>query len=399
MIVPAGLLLLLGALGIGLPQVMRAKMVTEDQGRSVALHAHRFDAGDRAVTGTTRARAAQLRGEAIRLLLELPHAQGHEEVVLQARLSALFRDWGRHDIDNAERFLAEEDAAQEPFDGFRKYHEDLILAAWIGLSEVDPANAWDRYVGMWERRVGEWAINASWLSSPYDITGFHLFRAYHEHDPAAALRWLRIRDRLNPPMGGILRALMSETADPETRRRYFIEFCENQSAVAIGLGLICAGVAEHDPAQAWEFAHWGKTQEDGLLASESPASVIYDMIRSWSISEPERALEFIVSPEHEKYRFSWIEMFTWIVRVNRPDMVIRALEKNELSALRERFSMTTFIATMVEAGTGWPLVAEDVQPSPEERILMVREALENSDLPASLKGDFHQAIKAHLDPS
>jgi hypothetical protein len=115
------------------------------------------------------------------------------------------------------------------------------------------------------------------------------------------------------------------------------------------------------------------------------------------MDQPEYVLDFVVLPEHEAHLPRWIETYTWAVRAHRPDMVIRALEKNELFELRGRFSMVSFIPTMVEFGAEWPLVAADVPPPPEERIRMVREALETSDLPEAMKREFHEVIRLHFN--
>ncbi|MFU8894654.1 MAG: hypothetical protein ACNA8L_13620 [Luteolibacter sp.] len=394
-------LVLTGLMVVAFLQAARSK-VMEDESR--ADHESRskqgHDQGSRVTAASTKERELITRNEAARLLLLLDHARGYEMVLLQARLSAIFKDWGRVDIDAAERFLSEEDIAQGPHDGSRKYQEDLILAAWIGLAEVDPAEAWGRYVGMWKNRKGEWVIDASWRSTPYDTAGYHLFRAYHAHDPAAALRWLRNRKAdHSPPIGGIIWALMSATSDSETRRRYYIEFCAEWITCQTSLGLICAGVAEHDPGQAWEFVQWGNRKNDDFSASHSPEEIADRMIHFWAMAQPEPTLDFMVLPEHEAHLPRWIGTFTWVVRGHRPDLVIRALEKNEFAGLRKRFSMASFVPTMVEFGSEWPLVVEDIPPSPEERIHMVREALENSELPDSLTIDFLEAIRILLNPT
>ncbi len=86
----------------------------------------------------------ELSMEAIRLLFDLNESKDYAQILLQSELASLFREWGYHDIAAAERFLETEDTAQGSLDGMRLYHEDLILAAWIGYARLDPVDAWAR---------------------------------------------------------------------------------------------------------------------------------------------------------------------------------------------------------------------------------------------------------------
>jgi hypothetical protein len=357
---------------------------------------HELRAGPRSgslsrVSKSPRERDPASPTEALRLLKELQESAGHSAALLQGRLSAIFRDWGRHDVDAAEHFLANEEAARGTFDGHRTFRDDLVFAVWMGLADVDPGGAWQRYVAMWKTLADPMNINPSMRPFPYETAGMHLFRVFYRSDPASALTWLR--GRTTPmPIGPILRALMEETRDPDQRLRHFIEFCEGHLAGTIDLGFICAGVAMHDPWQAWEFVHRGRSDEGEWLTSESPETIAYEMIRFWSVMQPQRALDFIVLPELESDRSAWVMAFTMAQIPQNPGMVIRALEKEELAALRQRFSMEIYVSNMKEAQTSWPLRDEDIPLAPEERVLVVREALRTAGLPGALKTQWLEAV-------
>lgn len=339
----------------------------------------------------------ELKAEANRLLLELNESQEYARILLQSQLSSLFREWGYRDIAAAERFLETDNAAQGSFDGTRLDREDLILAAWIGYARAHPADAWARFSKAWAEEERELIINPALRPLPHESAGYHLFKAYYDSDPASAVAWIRNRDvGLGSLAGPALQVVMAATPDSNERLQLFTEFCSNDSARSMNLALVCAGIAEQEPEQAWEFIYGGREDTDGSLTSESPESIASDMILHWSIQQPEQALEFILSPEREKLRTVLLQTFIMTQLPRRPELIIPALEHKDLSVERDKFQVAIAISVMLHNRFSWPLVDENLPLPPEERVRIMTEAVRTSNLPPPIKTDFLSNLAREL---
>lgn len=337
----------------------------------------------------------KLKSEATRLLLELGEAKNYSQTLLEFRLSSLFQQWGAQDIEAAEQFLDEEDAAQGSTDGLRRYREDLVLAAWIGYASADPIDAWTRFSKAWLESGRELVINPALRPLPHETAAYHIFKSCHKKDPSFAHTWLHNRDKeLGPLFSPALQAVMAGTESHEERQRLFEHLCQGQKTVYVDISTLCAGVAEQDPEQAWEFILSTGAHTDGPLTPESRESIAGEMIRYWSIRQPEQALRFVLSPERLEIRLVLLEYFILTQFHRRPDLVIQALDHKEPAHLKHKFHVTLIKPLLLSNHISWPLTDDVMIPSPEERIRTVEQAVRASSLPETLKND----ILAQLTP-
>jgi len=324
------------------------------------------------------------------LLEELKDLEYPPAMAVQARLSALFREWGRRDFAKAADFLKAEPAFNRFLlsDINRKPCDDLILAALIGHSKTDPADAWTRLLSIYNNDKLVIRRNDLW---PYadESAGEDIFRSFFETAPDQALQALRLRGResgilLDPA----LRAVMAETTDPEVRSGLFREFRDLLFPGSNEFPLALAGICERDPAQAWQLIY--APDRDSTRSNV----VAQEVISRWSHRFPKEAFQFIASLDPAT-RNPLFEAYVKIQLDFHPAMVIAALDHPAFAHYQTTILTYAMKVDLMRTGFPWRLTETDpYPPDPSVRIDRMASAVTASGFPPPTKQNFLDALQA-----
>ncbi|MES2981712.1 MAG: hypothetical protein V4727_05300 [Verrucomicrobiota bacterium] len=338
---------------------------------------------------------AELRKEALEIL---GRVEAYSEVMDflpdAARLSAIFRQWGEVDFEEAKRFLETEELAKKMQRPDRSFADDLILVAIIGYSKSDPIKAWEELLPTQDYSKRPLLLNGI-TPYPHEVVTEEVMRALFRKSDELALKTLRELDsNYNILLASSLRVILAESDDAEFRKKVLDEFLvDSPFGTRLDAGMVCGGLAEHDPKSAWEFIQrWSKTQE--TYVSDNP-EMIYGrvMVRYWSQRQPKEALRFVAelhSIEHQ----DTLLMSLIISQSNyHPELIVEVLEIESLKRLQEKI-LPEVVVEGLNNLIPWPLMDENVPLSLEKRYDKLQQAVESSNLPVDLKERFLTAIEA-----
>ncbi len=337
---------------------------------------------------------AELRNEALLILGRVEEYSDIMDILPEtARLSAIFRQWGEVDFEEAKRFLETEELAKKRQRPDRSFADDLILAAIIGYSKSDPIKAWEEFLPTQDYSDQPLMLGGI-RPYPHEVAAGEIMRALFKKSQIEALAKLRSMDPsyefLILPS---LRAIISESNDPVFRAELMKEFFETNPKIdGLRAGVVCAGLAEHDPKSASDYLF--KIANSGVITQFDPMlTMYYELIHHWSQSQPQEALRFISEMEKEEYQTQSLETFFTYQSNYRPELIVEALEMDSLKKFQSKVLPDVCVRGLKKP-VPWPLIDENVPVSLELRYEKLQEAVESSKLPESLKDRFLTAIEA-----
>lgn len=338
---------------------------------------------------------SELRREALEILERVePYTDVMDYLPDAARLSAIFRQWGEADFEEAKRFLETEKLAKKWRNTEYRFADDLILAAIIGYSKSDPIKAWEALLPTQDYSERHLLLNGI-TPYPHEVVTEEVMRALFRQSQDLALKTLRDLDsNYNILLAPSLRVILAESDNAQFRARVLEEFLVTSSyATRIDAGIVCAGLAEHDPKLAWKFIlEWSKDQE--TYVSENP-ELIYGriLVRYWSQREPQEALRFVADIDTIEYQDYLLLSLISSQTNYHPELIVAALEMESLKRFQEKVLPDVCVRDM-NRPIPWPLIEENVPLSLEKRYETLQQAVESSKLPEDLKERFLKAIEA-----
>ncbi len=339
--------------------------------------------------------AFELRRESLEILGRVePYWDVIEYLPDAARLSAIFRQWGEVDFQEAKRFLETEELAKKWRNSECRFADDLILAAIIGYSKSDPIKAWEALLPTQDYSERPLILNGI-TPYPHEVVTEEVMRALFHQSQDLALKTLRDLDlNYNILLAPSLRVILAESDNAQFRARILEEFLVSSLyATRIDAGIVCAGLAEHDPKLAWEFIlEWSKTQE--TYVSENP-ELIYGRIlmRYWSQRQPQEALRFVAEIDTIEYQDYLLLSLISSQTNYHPELIVAALEMESLKRFQEKVLPDVCVSDM-NRPIPWPLIEENVPLSIEKRYETLQQAVKSSKLPEDLKKRFLTAIES-----
>lgn len=198
---------------------------------------------------------SELRKEALEIL---GRVEAYSEIMDflpdAARLSAIFRQWGEVDFEEAKGFLETEELAKKMQRPDRSFADDLLLAALIGFSKTDPARAWDVFLTTQDYSERPLILDGI-TPYPHEVAAGEMMRALFRKSEEVAMKKLRDMDLSHEFLIiPSLRVIMSESNDAAFRAVLLKEFFETDLRIdRFRVGVVCAGLAEHDPKMASDY--------------------------------------------------------------------------------------------------------------------------------------------------
>ena len=348
--------------------------------------------------GRASVNTGQLRREATEILGRLEPLSNVMDIVADAaRLSAIFRQWGEIDFEEAKRFLETEDLAKKMQKPDRTFADDLLLAALIGFSKTDPVRAWDIFLTTQDKEQGRGMLRLASGTLTHEVAAEQIMRALFTKSQEAALEMVRHLDSAHSfLMAPSLRAIMSLSDDAEFRSEIFKEFYESDSNVDKSrAGLVCAGIAERDPQMAREFL--GKVYK-GLIMDFDPDLILgIEFIGNLARRQPEESLRYIAEfkrdEDQDEAQTLLLMSFICAQYPYHPELVVEALEMDSLKRFQEKF-FSNEIQSLEGPDIPWPLIDENVPLSREIHLERFKQSVESSKLLDSLKEKLLAAIEA-----
>ena len=314
----------------------------------------------------------------------------------EARLSAIFREWGRADFDEVREFLETEPLAKKYLTPDRRFADELILAALIGYGETDPANAWEIFLTTQNyTNQRPLILNPAYRPYAHNVAAEEIMRSYFKISGKEALNALREIDpeyRLVFAPG--LRAILSESNDAGFRSKLLKEFLDSSYlGRRTDAGIVCAGEAEHDPKSAWDTLQvWARTQS--MIGGDDPEMHFgIDMVQNWSRRQPIEALRFVADLGEGEEQFYFSEGIMSTQLQYRPELVVEILEIESLKKVQEVIRPEQIVESL-DYDIPWPLIEENVPLPREERLARLKQAVEASSFSKSLKDRFLAEIDA-----
>lgn len=342
---------------------------------------------------------AELRKEALEILGRLDERPNVLDIVEDAaRLSEIFRQWGRVDFEEARRFLETEEAAKKMVTQGSTFADRLFLAALIGYSRTDPVHAWNVFLTTQNKQERLTGLISGDDVGAHEVPAEAIMRALFTKSEKEALKLLR---ELSPEHSHLitpsLRAIMSESDDAGLREELFKEFYKSERVDMYRVGLVCAGLAEHDPQMAWEFL---SKATKGVISEFDPELFLrMDFIRSWSHRQPAEALRFIAEFKQEELQDEsqtlLLMSFIYAQYSYHPELIVEALEMDSLKRFQEEF-FSGEIEAFINPEISWPLIDENVPLSSEIQLERFKHAVESSEFPDSLKENLLKSIELEL---
>jgi len=340
---------------------------------------------------------SKLRKEALELLNRTPENTHIMEILPEAaRLSAIFREWGEADFEEAKQFLETEPLAMKSQNAIQTFAGDLILAAIIGYGNANPSEAWNFYTNIETIRNSDGIDLLSGISSDdYFTTTEHIMRNLFIQSPDEAvekLRKLGEHDRM--AKASSLRAIFAESNDSALVDSLYAEFLgEGVNGLHEYAGIVFSGLAQKDPTRAWQYFHESSKR---LITSVNSVDVLSSsMMGMWAQEQPQEALRFIeeyktdhlADPKQTSHLiFYLVEQYEY-----QPEWVVKALESKELEGQVDAHVHVVLICQMKYHS--WPLLDEDVPLTKDARLERLEKALETSSLSASRKGKIAEIIR------
>lgn len=220
-------------------------------------------------------------------------------------------------------------------------------------------------------------------------------RAIFHQSQDLALKTLRELDpNYNILLAPSLRVILTESDDADFRRKVLDEFLvDHPYATQIDAGIVCAGLAVHDPKLAAEYLR--KSSEKTKTYESDQPEMIYSsvFITHWARSQPREVLRFIAGIESSEYQGSRLNVLFTDLLNHHPDIFVEALEMESLKRFQEKVRPDVCVRGM-DRPIPWPLIEENVPLSLEKRYEKLQQAVESSQLPQDLKKRFLTAIEA-----
>lgn len=339
---------------------------------------------------------SRLKREASALLDGLDELEKVINMIEEAsQLSEIFREWGQSDFEGARRFLETEKFAKKLLDPDRTIADELFLAALIGYSERDPVDAWEVFLSTQDYSDRPLILNLAKKPYSHAVAAEQIIRTLFRKSEKTALRSLReIDPKHRFLVAPALRGILAEMADERHRREVLAEFLgSTPQGSRTDAGIVCAGLAEHDPGLAWEsLQKWVQTQD--MISSDHPESYFgRDFIESWSRRQPDEALNFIAAMEDDDLQSDLWASFATVQTQFRPGLIVKALEMDSLSRFQAVFRPEILVQLM-DREIPWPLLDENVPLQRDLQFAELKHAVESSRFPETLKLRFLNSIES-----
>lgn len=340
----------------------------------------------------------ELRREATEILGRLEPLSNVMDILADAaRLSAIFRQWGEIDFEEAKRFLETEESAKKMQNPDRTFADDLLLAALIGFSKTDPVRAWDIFLTTQDKEQSRGVLGLASGTLTHEVAAEQIMRALFAKSQEVALEMVRHLDSTHSFLiAPSLRAIMSLSDDAEFRSEIFKEFYESDSnADRSRAGLVCAGIAERDPQMAREFLD---KAAKGLVIDFDPDVILgFEFIGNLARRQPEDSLRYISEfkrdEDQDEAQTLLLLSFICAQYPYHPELVVEALEMDSLKRFQENF-FSNENQSLEVFDIPWPLIDENVPLSREIHLERFKQAVESSELLDRLKEQLLEAIEA-----